>query len=138
MSIIRFRPQLLDPFEAAERFFGEDAPRGFVPALDVYQTKDAVVVEMPLAGVDPDDVEVSIEDNILTLKGETKRKTEIDDENFYRKEVRYGSFHRQVALPVPVIGEKAEAISKDGLLKISVPKVKEEETKPLKIKIAKQ
>lgn len=141
MSIIRFRPHLLDPFEEAERFFNDDslvAHRGFVPALDVYQTKDNVVVEMPLAGVDPDDVDISIEDNILTLKGETKRKTEVDEENFYRKEVRYGSFHRQIALPVSVAGEKAEAVSKDGLLKISVPKIKEEETKPVKIKIAKQ
>ena len=138
MSIIRFRPNILNPFEDMDRFFGDDSPRGFVPALDVYQTKDAVVVEMPLAGVDPEDVDVSIEDNILTLRGETKRKSEIDDENFYRKEVRYGSFHRQVALPVPVISEKAEAVSKDGLLKISVPKVKEEEVKSLKIKISKQ
>jgi HSP20 family protein len=141
MSIIRFRPNFLDPFEEMDRFFGEDSPvarHGFVPALDVYQTKDSVIVETPLAGVDPDDVEISIDDNILTLKGETKRKSEVEEENFSRKEVRYGSFHRQIALPAQVIGEKAEAVSKDGMLKITIPKIKEAEVKSIKIKIAKQ
>lgn len=142
MSLIRWRPRLLDPFEEMERFFNDDFfgghQKGFVPSVDVYQTKDSVVVETPLAGVDLDDVEVSIEDNILTIKGETKRKSEVDEENYYRKEVRYGSFHRQVALPAPVQEEKAEATSKDGMLKISIPKVEEAEVKSHKITINKE
>lgn len=141
MSLIRFRPRLLDPFEEMERFFNDGFGRkqqGFVPTVDVYQTEDSVVVETPLAGVNPDDVEVSIEDNILTIKGETKRKSEVDEENFYRKEVRHGSFHRQVALPTPVQEDKAEATSKDGMLKISIPKTQEAEVKSHKITINKE
>ncbi|MEA3272269.1 MAG: Hsp20/alpha crystallin family protein [Patescibacteria group bacterium] len=143
MSLIRWRPRaLFDPFEEMDKFFNDDSfggrQRGFVPSVDVYQTDNNVVVETPLAGVNPDDVEVSIEDNILTIKGETQRKSETDDENFYRKEVRYGSFQRQVAIPAPVQEEKAIATSKDGMLKITVPKATEIETKSHKITINKE
>lgn len=141
MSIIHWRPHLLNPFEEMERFFGEEFPsahRGFAPSVDVYQEKDNVIVETPLAGVDPDDVDISIEDNVLTLKGETRRKSEVDEENFHRKEVRYGSFYRQIALPALVVAEKAEATSEDGMLKITVPKTKEAEVKSIKVKIAKK
>ena len=141
MSLIRWRPNLNDPFEEVERFFNGDfgvSQQGFAPTIDVYQTEKEVVIEAPLAGVDPDDVEVSIEDNILTLKGATKRKSEVDEEDFYRKEIRYGSFHRQVVLPVQVKEEEAKALTKDGILKIIVPKAENKEIKSHKIIINKE
>ncbi len=140
MPIIRWRPWEWEPFEEIDRFF-EEFPRlperGFVPALDIYQTKDSVVVETPLAGVDPEDVDISIEDSVLTIKGKTERKTEIDEKDFYRKEVRYGSFYRSVHLPVPVVGDKAEAKSENGMLKITIPKAPEVKAKAIKVRVVK-
>jgi HSP20 family protein len=106
---------------------------GFAPALDVYQTKDDVVVEAPLPGLDPDQVSISIENDVLTLEGKFEHKTEVDDKNYYRREVRSGAFHRSVALPTAVSGEKAKATYEKGVLKIVIPK--EERAKPRSVKI---
>lgn len=106
----------------------------FTPALDIYQTKDAVVVETPVVKMDPAKVNISIENDVLTIEGESEQKSEVDEKNYYRKEVRYGSFHRSVALPVAVSGEKAEAEYKEGLLKITIPKAPQAKKKTIKIK----
>lgn len=103
------------------------------PALDVYEDKDNVIVETPLVGIDPSKVNIEIEDNILKISGESSHKSEVDDQNYYRKEVRYGSFYRAVSLPKAVVGDKAEANYKDGILKISVPKA--DEAKPRRISV---
>lgn len=135
MSIIKWRP-MFDPFMDMDKFF-EDMPmaaHGFVPALDVYQDTDNVVVETPLPGVNPSDVNISIENDVLTIEGKSEKKSEVDDKNYYRKEIRFGSFHRAVALPAAVNGEKANAEYKDGILKITIPK--EERAKPKQIKIS--
>jgi HSP20 family protein len=134
MPIIKWNPW--EQFGDLDRFFEEGAG-GFVPALDIYQTKDAVVVETPLAGIDPEDVEISIENDVLTVNGKTERQSEVDEKNFYRKEVRYGSFHRSVRLPVAVLGGKAEAKSENGMLKITIPKSPEAKSKAIKVKVVK-
>jgi len=90
-----------------------------------------------LAGVDPDDVDVSITDNVLTVQGKTERKSEVDEKDFYRKEMRYGSFYRTIPLPVAALGDKAEAKSENGVLKITVPKASEEKNKAIKVKVVK-
>jgi len=145
MSIIRWRPGFAeDPFEEMDKFLREGLPAvasektiGFVPTVDIYETKEGLVVESPLAGIDPKDVKISIENNVLTIKGESKKETEVDEKSYYRKEVRSGSFYRRVALPSPVIGEKAKAISENGILKITIPKLPEvKKEKSIKIKIA--
>ncbi len=105
----------------------------FVPAVDVYQDKDNVIVETQLAGIDPEKVDISIENDVLIIKGESQKKSEVEDKNYYRKEIRRGSFYRSVPLPAHVLGEKASAEAKDGVLKIVIPK--SEEVKPKKIKI---
>lgn len=144
MPIVKWRPRwasLLD--EDFDRFF-EDFPampremaKNFVLAVDIYEKDDKVVVEAPLAGVDPNDVEISIEKNVLTIAGKSERKREVDEKNFYRKEVRYGSFFRSVPLPASVKGEEATAVSEDGMLKIEVPKAEEEKKKTIKIEVKK-
>jgi HSP20 family protein len=106
---------------------------GFAPAIDMYEDKDDVVVEVQLGGIDPDKVDISIENNVLTIKGESEKKSEIDENNYYRKEIRRGSFYRAIALPTKVESEKAEAINQDGILKISVPKAAEIKPKTIKI-----
>lgn len=95
---------------------------GIVPPVDMYETKDAVVVETPVAGIDPKHLEISIDNGMLSIKGTSERKTEVDDKNYYRKEVRHGTIYRQVALPAAVSESKTEASYENGILKIHMPK----------------
>lgn len=106
---------------------------GFTPAIDMYEDKDNIIVETQLGGINPDDVDVSIENNILCLKGESEKKSEIDEKNYYRKEIRRGSFYRSIALPAKVDGEKARAINEDGILRVSIPKLTKTSTTNIKI-----
>lgn len=132
MSIIRWSPRSLWP--DLEEFM--DVPgelMSFTPAIDVYEDKDTVIVESPLAGIKPGDVSIEIEDNVLKLSGKTEKKSEVDEKNYYRKEIRSGSFYRTVALPKAVDGDKAQASFANGVLKITMPK--KEETKPKKISV---
>jgi len=110
----------------------EPAELGF--ALDVYENDDAVVVKAALPGVRPDEVDISVTDDILTIKGETKSEEETKDGSYHRRELRYGAFARSIALPTLVDHEKAEATFENGILTITLPKA--EEVKPKSIKIA--
>jgi len=140
MAIIPWRP-----FRDFDRFFEEDwdvfpmVPfRGIkVPAVDVYQTDKEVIVETSLVGVKPEDVEISVEDDILTIKGKSKEEKEEKKRNYWRKEIRKGAFERSIALPTKVKGGKAVAESKDGMLKITLPKVKVKKAKKVKVKVKK-
>lgn len=140
MSIIKWTPFFEEPFGDFEKMLEKHMPggaRGFTPAIDMYQTKEAVVVETPLAGVEASDVEIAIENNILTIKGQNEKSTEVDEKNYYRKEVRHGGFCRSVALPAHVLGDKAKATSKDGMLKIEIPKAPEVKAKTIKVRVEK-
>lgn len=145
MSLIRWTP-IWDPFEEMEEVVGRlpavgsfgQMQKGFVPVLDMYETKDAVVVETPLAGVRPEEVDVIVEKGILTVKGESKKEHEVDEKNYYRKEVRSGSFFRQVALPVGVKEDKARAEFVDGVLRITCPKAASTQVKKISVKVAKK
>jgi HSP20 family protein len=138
MPLIKWTPFFEEPFDDLDKMMKQIMPvsgQGFTPVIDMYQTKDAVVVETPLAGVEASDVEISIENDVLIIKGKSEKKSEVDEENYYRKEVRYGSFYRSIALPTHVIGDKAKASSKDGLLKIEIPKAPEVKAKTIKVKV---
>ena len=137
MPIVKWSP-FLEPFEDMEKFMQEQGGSGFAPAIDVYETKDDVIVEAPLAGINPEDVEISIENDVLSIKGETKKESEVDDKNYYRKEVRSGSFFRSVALPAHVVSDKTEAESIEGMLKITIPKAEEAKPKTIKVKVNKK
>lgn len=110
----------------------------FVPALDMYETEKAVVVEFPLAGMKPEDVDVSVEKGVLTVKGESKKEHEVDEKNYYRKEIRSGAFYREVALPAPVLEDKVSAEFQDGVLKITAPKAQPAQTKKIAVKVVKK
>jgi HSP20 family protein len=92
------------------------------PALDISQDKANLYVEMPLAGINPENIEISITDNILTVQGKVEEKKETKDREYLRKEIRRGNFRRQIKLPVPVKEDKAKAESQTGILKIIIPK----------------
>lgn len=137
MSIIKWRPLFAEEFSDFNKEFedfGLTQTKNFVPAIDVYQDKNNVIVETPLPGVDPEKVDISIENDVLVIKGESEEKKEIEEKNYYRKEVRSGSFYRTVALPTRVVGDKAEANYKKGMLKIVIPKAQETKPKTIKIK----
>lgn len=137
MAIVKWTP--MDIFDDMDRFFSDDVrgmrvPHLMTPAVDVYEDKDHVIVEAPLAGVDPAKVNIEIEDNVLKISGSSEHKSEVDEKNYYRKEIRSGAFYRAVALPKAVIGDKAEATFKEGILKISVPKADEAKPKRITVK----
>jgi len=125
------------PMRNMDKFFEEDFWHGadFTPAVDIYQDKDNVIVETPLAGIDPEKVDISIENDVLTISGRTEEKKEVKREDYYRKEVREGSFSRSVILPMPVKAESAEASSEKGMLKITIPKAEEAKPKKIAVKI---
>ncbi|OGL78205.1 hypothetical protein A3E39_03035 [Candidatus Uhrbacteria bacterium RIFCSPHIGHO2_12_FULL_60_25] len=135
MPMIPWKPTF-DPFNDMNELMQQY--RGIVPPVDMYQTKDAVVVETPLAGVDPDKVDVTVENGVLTIKGSMEKKTEIDEKDYYRKEVRSGSVFRQVALPTRVVEGKAEASLENGMLKVRIPKAAEIAGKTVKINVKKK
>lgn len=136
MALIKWTPFIEPSFgEEFDKFF-ENWPtaQGFTPAIDVYEDKDNVVVETPLAGIDPEKVDISIENDALTIKGEMEKKSEVEDKNYYRKEIRSGSFYRSVQLPNRVLGDEAVANYEKGILTIRIPKAPEAKPKTIKIK----
>jgi len=110
----------------------------FVPAVDVYEEKNNVIVETPLAGIEPEDVNVSVEKGVLTIAGESKREREVEEKNYYRKEVRSGSFYRQVALPVAVKEDNIDASFEDGVLKVICPKTIPTKAKKVSVTVKKK
>ena len=120
-----------------QQFFGEpDASLAgaFSPALDVEETEDGFTLHVELPGVKPDDVEVSLEENVLTVSGTRNFYEEKDAEGFRRVERRFGRFHRAVRLPDRVDPDAVTAAYKDGLLTVSVPKA--ESAKPRRIQVS--
>ncbi len=102
-------------------------------AVDVYETKEKLVVKARTAGVNRDDLDVSISDNTLTIKGTLSSGDEVDAENYHIQECYWGEFSRTLALPVPVKEDEIEAVLKDGVLSISFTKVKQETVKKITI-----
>lgn len=129
MSLIPWSP-FLDTFESLENNF-----QNFVPAMDVYEEKDNVVVEATLAGIKPEDVDIKVHDDVLTIEGQRQTSSEVDEKNYYRKEVRSGSFHRSIVLPASVQADKAKADFENGLLKIVLPKEERAQAKSIKINV---
>ena len=139
MAIIKW-----DPFRDLGSFFDEDIVP-FVPAvkmsempIDVYEKDGKMFIEMPLAGYKPDEVSVETEGNYLKISGKTEKKEEGKDKNYYRREVKRGSFERVVNLPDDVEAEKGNAEFEDGLLRIAFPIEAKKKEKVKKIKIKKR
>jgi len=109
----------------------------WVPAVDVFDQHDAVVLKAELAGMRPDDIKIEVEDNVLTIKGERSFSEKIDDERYYRVERRFGSFQRSLALPQGVKADEIEAAYEDGILQVRVPKAPVEQPRRIEVKTAK-
>ncbi len=107
--------------------------QGGQPAIDVHETADDVVVTAALPGVKPEDVEITMTGQNLVIRGEFKADEKVERDQYLYQERRYGSFSRQLQLPIRVQGEKAEASFENGVLTLRIPK--SEETKPRQIQI---
>ncbi|MBI4406989.1 MAG: Hsp20/alpha crystallin family protein [Candidatus Kerfeldbacteria bacterium] len=138
MRLVKWSPMMPPMFQdfndMFEDFSGNTSLAGnFSPAVDVYEKDNQVVVETPLPGIDAQNLKISIENDVLSIEGSSEKKSEIDEKNYYRKEVRYGSFHRAVALPCSVDGDKADADYKDGMLRVTIPKAAVAQKKTIKV-----
>ena len=102
-------------------------------ALDAYQTEDAVIIKAPIAGVDEKDLDVSITDDVLTIKGQRKFEEEVKKENFISQECYWGAFSRTLSLPAGCHSDKSKAVLKNGVLTITIPKKPDKKTKKLDI-----
>ena len=147
MAIVRWEPfrDILTTQDRFNRLFNEAfsglfrggeevAARGWMPAVDIYETDQNLVLKAELPGVEPKDVEARIEDGTLYLKGERKAESEVKEGNYHRVERSYGSFSRTFTLPSSVNPEQVHAEFKDGVLTLTLPK--REEAKPKTIKIS--
>ena len=149
MAIVRWEPfrDLLTTQREFDRLFKEAfspmsgetevSTRSWAPPVDIYETEDAIVLKAELPGIDPQDVEVRVEDNTLYLKGERNFEKEVKEQNYHRIERSYGSFARSFSLPNSISADKVKAEYKDGLLTLTMPKREEAKPKTIKIDVTK-
>jgi HSP20 family protein len=144
-GLVRWEPlrELVTLREAMDRLFAESfvrpgttfAPFGIEgPAVDMYQTKDEVVVKAAVPGVKPEDIDISVTGDVLTIKGEFKEEEKIEEANYLRQERRYGEFRREFNLPTQVSADKAKAEFEHGVLTLHLPKAEEVKPKSIKVK----
>lgn len=107
---------------------------GFVPALDLSETEDGYTVELAVPGMKAEDLEITMENSVLTIKGQVKQETEDRKRNYHRIERRFGTFQRSVSLPTTVKTDAIKAELNDGVLRLDIPKA--EEVKPRKITVS--
>jgi len=144
MAIVKYNPfrelrtmqdqmnRMLDM--AWNREFGEELKEGvWQPPVDIYEDEQSVVIKAEVPDVDQKDIEVRIENNTLTLKGERKHSSEIKKENYYRVERYFGQFQRSFSLPQSINQDKVQATCEKGILTITLPK--REEVKPKQISV---
>lgn len=145
-NLIRFHPfnEMISLRQAMDRLFEDSfvsplswrSVKGEVtlaPALDVHQTPDEILVSATLPGVQPEDVQITLTGPSLQIRGEFKADEEVNHDQYLYRERRYGTFNRQLQLPVRVEGDKAQATFNNGVLTLRIPKA--EEVKPRQIQI---
>ncbi len=138
MDIVPRRPfrDLEDFFQDDDWFFPVFSRKGSEPEIDVYETKKDVIAEVSLPNVNPDDIKVSVENDLLWVTGEINEEKEDKEKNYWRREIRRGSFQKAIRLPAKVNEDKADASYEKGVLKIALPKAKTKvkEKKEIKVK----
>lgn len=150
MAILRWR----DPFETTAftelsrlqeemnmlfaKFFGERTPvrnAGVFPAVNVAQNDENVYVTAELPGIASEDIDITIEEDSIVIKGERKVEPEGDDVSYHRREREGGKFNRTIAIPTRIQTNKAVAVARDGILKLTLPKAEEVKPKRIEIKV---
>lgn len=142
----------MSPFEEMDRFFETMMPRGWMrpfrwewphmpelaafdkmPRVDVIDRDNEVLVRAEVPGIDKGNLEVSVTDNTVTIKGSSSHENKEEKGDYFRREISRGSFARTVALPSDVDGSKAKASFKDGVLEITAPKVEKSKRRSIKV-----
>jgi HSP20 family protein len=143
MPITRWDPvrevfTLESRFKPLFRGFDQGASQtaGFVPAVDIYEDAEKVVLKLEVPGVEEKDLDVRVEKNTLTVKGQRNFEKEEKEENFHRIERRYGSFYRSFTLPTSVDAENVDAKYNAGVLKLELKKKPEAQPKQIKVNVA--
>lgn len=144
MAVVRWDPfqEMVSLRDAMDRLFQESfirpvsrmATREGTFSMDVYDTENEFVVKAALPGIKPEDVEITLTGDMLTIKGELKADETIKQDNYYLQERRYGSFVRSITIPVHVQAEKAEAKFEHGVLTLTLPKAEEVKPKTIRVK----
>ncbi|MGD1996317.1 MAG: Hsp20/alpha crystallin family protein [Anaerolineae bacterium] len=143
-NLVRWEPfrELMSLREAMDRLFEESVVRpgrlalvrAEALAVDMYETDDALIVKSAVPGVRPEDLDITISGDTLTIKGETKAEEEVREEDYVRRELRYGSFSRSLSLPLPIVADEAQAEFKEGILTLTLPKAEEIRPRSIKVK----
>lgn len=142
-NLIRWEParEMMTLREAMDRLFDDAFTRPIsmtgnlsLPAVDMFQTDDELVVKAAVPGVKPGDVQISVTGDVLSIKGEAKLKEENKDKAWHIREQRWGSFERRIMLPTDVVADKARAEFEDGILTITLPKAEEVRPKTITVK----
>ena len=143
-NLIRWEPvrEMMTLREAMDRLFDDAFTRPLslsgntwsIPAVDMYQTDNEVVVKAALPGIKADEVQINVTGEVLTLKGETKQENETKEKEYHIREQRWGAFERSIVLPTEVVADKAKADFENGVLTIMLPKAEEVKPKTISIK----
>jgi HSP20 family protein len=143
-NLIRWEParEMMTLREAMDRLFNDAITHPLslagnnwsVPAVDMYQTDNEVVVKAALPGIKPDEVQINVTGEVLHLKGEVKQKDEVKEKSYHFREQRWGMFERSIVLPSDVIADKAKAEFENGVLTITLPKAEEARPKTITVK----
>jgi len=121
-------------FEERPRKKGEEIGE-WMPAIDLSETNNDIIMKAELPGIDPKDIDISLTNDVLTIKGEKKQEKEEKEEDYHLIERSYGSFIRSIRLPKDVQSDKISASYKNGILKVILPKSEEAKKKEIKIKV---
>ena len=148
MAIVRWDP--FDAFLGAQdemtRMFRRSWLRGheeenlyeggkWAPAVDIYETGDSLIVEAELPGIEVKDIDVTVDDGILTIKGERTHEREVDEENYHRVERAWGLFQRSIKLPAETVADSVKASYEDGVLKVMVPNTEPQKPKSIPVTV---
>jgi HSP20 family protein len=145
-NLIRWQPmrEMVTLRDAMDRLFDDaftrpwsitDAGRtSMVPSIDMFETENDVVIKAALPGMKAEDVEINITGEMITIKGQTKEKSEVKEKAYHIREHRWGAFERSLALPTMVLSDKARAEFEDGVLVITLPKAEEVKPKTITVK----
>lgn len=143
-NLIRWEParEMMTLREAMDRLFDDAFTRPLslsngnwsVPAVDMYQTDNEVIVKAALPGIKADEVQINVTGELLTIKGETKQEEEKKNKTYHIREQRWGAFERSIALPTQVVADKAKAEFENGVLTVTLPKAEEVKPKTISIK----
>ena len=143
-NLIRWEParEMMTLREAMDRLFDDAFTRPLrlsdnqwsIPAVDMYQTDNDIVVKAALPGIKAEEVQINVTGDLLTIKGEVKQKEEVKEKAYHLREQRWGAFERTLALPTDVVADKAKAEFDNGVLVITLPKAEAVKPKTISIK----